>query len=57
MNRSRIYLSCSYSELDKTERIELCRLLVKAGYTVRYGRERIDGKSTYEYFVEYWKEK
>lgn len=56
MEKQRIYISCPWTELDKDERMELCRLLVKAGYTVRFGRERRDGKNTYEYYVEYWRD-
>lgn len=56
MDKQKIYVSCPYTELDKNERVQLCTLLVKAGYTVRFGRERKDGKNTYDYFVEYWRD-
>lgn len=56
MDKQRIYVASACTELDKVERMELCRLLVKAGYTVRFGRERRDGKNVYEYFVEYWRD-
>lgn len=40
-------------QLNKEDRLELAKLLVKAGYTVRVGREKPPGKRTYVYFVEY----
>lgn len=41
--------------LNEAERLDMARLLIKAGYTVRLGKERPAGKSTaYSYFVEYW---
>lgn len=52
--RNRIY-SLS-GKLNDTDRQEICGYLVKAGYTVRIGREYPEGKRTYRYFVEYWEE-
>lgn len=40
--------------LNETERLEIARLLIKAGYTVRLGKEKPAGKSTVVHFVEYW---
>ncbi len=40
-------------QLNKEDRLELAKLLVKAGYTVRVGREKPQGKRAYVYFVEY----
>ena len=40
-------------QLNKEDRLELAKLLVKAGYTVRVGREKPPGKRSYVYFVEY----
>ena len=40
-------------QLNKEDRLELAKLLVKAGYTVRVGREKPPGKRAYVYFVEY----
>lgn len=42
--------------LKDEDEIELCALLIKAGYTVRRGREKVSaGKyPRYEYFIEFW---
>lgn len=45
------------SKLNDEDRNSLCCLLIKAGYTVRIGKERPNGKGQTKYFVEYWKEK
>lgn len=43
--------------LNENDRLELARLLIKAGYTVRMGRERPKAKgNAYRYFVEYREE-
>jgi hypothetical protein len=34
------------------DRLDLARLLVKGGYTVRTGREKPQGKNVYQYYVE-----
>ena len=54
MIKSRIYSQKS-GALSENDRLELARLLVKAGYTVRIGKEKQPGKSsnTYSYFVEF----
>ena len=40
--------------LNELERLEIARLLIKAGYTVRIGREKSVGKSSsYIHYVEY----
>ncbi len=53
--KQRIY-SLKSGSLNESERIEIARLLLKAGYTARLGREKPQGKpsGTYEYFVEFW---
>ena len=57
MERQRIYSQKS-GALNEFDRLELAKLLIKAGYTVRIGRERPPGKSgAYTYFVEYAEEK
>ena len=35
-----------HGALSESDRLELARLLLKAGYTVRIGRDRPPGKST-----------
>lgn len=42
--------------LNENDRLELARLLIKAGYSVRMGREKPQGKQNAAYinFVEYW---
>lgn len=52
MNKQRIRTT----NLKEEEILSICALLIKAGYTVRRGREN-RGTSTrvkYEYFIEYW---
>ena len=52
--RQRIYnLS---TKLNDDDRQALAALLIKAGYTVRIGKERQGTKGAYTYFIEYWKE-
>lgn len=40
--------------LNEAERLELGKLLIKAGYTVRVGSETKNGRTVY--FVEFWEE-
>ena len=42
--------------LNEAERLELGRLLIKAGFTVRVGSEKKSNGVTV-YFVEFWEEK
>lgn len=45
------------TNLKEDEIYALCATLIKAGYTVRRGREKAasSGKTTrYDYFVEFW---
>ena len=42
--------------MNEADRLELARLLLKAGYTVKINREKKPGKSAYVYFVEYWRD-
>lgn len=55
--RQRIY-GVGRGQLNADERLEIVKLLAKAGYTVRVGCERPDGKTNGAniYFVEYWYE-
>lgn len=40
--------------LNENERLEVARLLIKAGYTVKLGRDKVSGKSNYIHHVEFW---
>ena len=43
--------------LNELERLEIAKLLIKAGYTVRLGKEKANGKSSsYIHYVEYLNE-
>ena len=48
------YLSC----LNEEDRLQIARLLIKAGYSVRIGYQVIPGnaKGKKEYVIEYWEE-
>lgn len=52
MNEHKIYILRGGSLTD-ADRIELARLLIKAGYTVRIGRETPPGGSKSVVFVGY----
>lgn len=41
-------------KLNDEDRNTLCCLLIKAGYAVRIGKERLEGKGQTMYFVEFW---
>ena len=48
---------CNLSgKLNDEDRQDLAKMLIKAGYAVRIGRERQGTKGAYQYFVEFWKE-
>lgn len=54
---ARIY-SVKQGSLNESERLEIARLLIKAGYTVKLDREkRNQNSSTYTYFIEFWEDK
>lgn len=38
------------------DRVAIAQILVKAGYTVRIGKEKLPNKNTTTYFVEFWGE-
>lgn len=40
------------STLNQDERLEIGRLLLKAGYVVRVGKDNGSGQSAY--YIEYW---
>ena len=43
--------------LNEQERLELAKLLIKAGYVVKIGREKPPGKNSYVYYVDYWEDR
>ncbi len=55
MDKQRIYAQKS-STLNEGERLDLAKLLIKAGYTVRIKKEKVDGRSAVNYVVEFWTE-
>lgn len=55
MSKQRIY-SAKNNSLNEQDRLALASLLIKAGYTVRLGREKQGKGNTYTYFIEYWEE-
>lgn len=56
MEKQRIYDKNKQKTLTDADKLALCTLLVKAGYTVRQGRENVGTatKPRYEYFIEFW---
>lgn len=42
-------------KLNEADRLQLATLLIKAGYSVRIGKEKPPGKTNYVTFVEFWK--
>lgn len=55
MEKQRIYV-LKDGKLSDEDKLDLCRLLIKAGYTVRIGKENkgTAEKPRYERFVECW---
>ena len=53
-NRNKI-IALKANSLNEQERLEIARLLLKAGFSVRVGNEK-QGNRTVS-FVEYWQEK
>lgn len=51
-------ISSIKGSLSGEDRLELAKLLLKAGYAAKLSKARPNGKSSgpYEYFVEYWEE-
>ena len=56
-SRQRVY-NVDGGQLNQEERLDLLKLLARAGYSVRIGREKPKDKpnGAYIYFVEYWRE-
>lgn len=42
---------------NEADRLEVAKVLIKNGYTVRQTRERVEGKRSYLYYLEYSKPK
>lgn len=42
---------------NEADRLEVAKALIKNGYTVRQTRERVEGKRSYLYYLEYSKPK
>lgn len=40
--------------LKRIDRLTISGFLVKAGYTVRLGKEKLPGKNTHIHFIEYF---
>ena len=40
-------------KMNEEDRLQLASLLVKAGYTVRIGKENIEGKTTTRYYIAF----
>ena len=55
MERQRIY-SVKNNSLNEQDRLDLVKLLAKAGYAVRIGKEHKPNSKSNRYFVEYWEE-
>ncbi len=55
-NQKRQRISNLLNKLNDEDRNALCCLLIKAGYTAKIGKEKLNGKSTQSYFVEYWED-
>lgn len=53
MDKQRIYAQKS-STLNEADRLDLARLLIKAGYAVRIKKEKAEGRTVVNYIVEYW---
>ena len=51
----RIY-TLKNGSLNEADRLDISRLLIKAGYTVRIGKEKASGKTTNVTFIEFKEE-
>ena len=52
MGTQKIYCENGFGSLTETERLELCRLLIKAGYAVELKRERRGSGNKYIYYIK-----
>lgn len=55
-NQKRQRISNLLNKLNDDDRNALCCLLIKAGYASKIGKEKLNGKNTQSYFVEYWED-
>ena len=55
-HKRRRITSVGSGSLNADDRQALAQLLFKAGYAVRLGKDKVPGKNTTYYFVEYWEE-
>ncbi len=55
-DRKRSRINNLLGKLNDEDRNSLVCLIAKAGYAVRIGRERPDGRRQAMYFVEFWEE-
>ena len=56
MNQTRTRITAPRNNgINEAERLELARLLIKAGYCVKLGSEDRNGRKAY--YIEYWEEK
>lgn len=52
MEAQKIYCENGFGSLTEAERLELCRLLIKAGYAVEQKRERKASGNKYIYYIK-----
>lgn len=55
-DRKRSRINNLLGKLNDEDRNSLVCLIAKAGYAVRIGRERPDGRRQEMYYVEFWEE-
>lgn len=55
-DRKRSRINNLLGKLNDEDRNSLVCLIAKAGYAVRIGRKRPDGRRQAMYFVEFWEE-
>lgn len=49
----KIKCSVGFGSINEAERLTICQLLIKAGYTVSVKRERQGSSNKYIYVIEY----
>lgn len=50
-----VIVPSKYGTWNEEDRLEMVRLLAKAGYAVRIGKRKKAGQNVNEIFVEYWR--